>query len=122
MPRSTFFENTSNAAFRNTSISNVHRDIVNNHNPANQYTIHNLNYATNNYITNHITHNNHNHYSGMEPRRDREVRGGGDVKGLGWFLKRCIRRIFGQARKEKSQTNAIANEEVPSLNSSTFGS
>ncbi|KAF9255949.1 hypothetical protein L218DRAFT_950388 [Marasmius fiardii PR-910] len=79
MPRSTFFENASNAAFRDTTISNVHRDIVNNHNPANQYTIHSLNYTTNNYITNHTTNNNH-YYGGVEARGDREVHGGGDAK------------------------------------------
>ncbi|KAF9259057.1 hypothetical protein L218DRAFT_947870 [Marasmius fiardii PR-910] len=65
----TFFENTSNAAFRDTSISNVHRDQFNN-GTADQYTIHNYHYS---YIT-----NNHNYYGGVGGSG--RARNGGDTK------------------------------------------
>ncbi|KAF9259058.1 hypothetical protein L218DRAFT_947871 [Marasmius fiardii PR-910] len=78
MPEFSFFENTSRAAFHgDTSISNVHRDIVNHNDTANQYTIHNHNKTVNNYITNHIAHT-HNYYGGGV--HSGRARVGGDEK------------------------------------------
>ncbi|KAF9259054.1 hypothetical protein L218DRAFT_1061813 [Marasmius fiardii PR-910] len=106
MPGPGFFGNTSNSAFRNTSISNVQGDVVNNHNPAGRYTIHNHNLTMNNYITNHTTHVNHNYY-GMETGRGEVCEEGDDGRGLQEFLKRCIRLIFRCDRRLKRKTAAM---------------
>ncbi|KAF9255948.1 hypothetical protein L218DRAFT_1081594 [Marasmius fiardii PR-910] len=101
-PGPSFFANASNATFRKVSISNAHRDIVND--TANQHTTHNYYHTMNNYATNYVT----NNYYGNVRVNGQDGDDVAQPSTVLAFLRRCIHRIFGlhaRLRKRREEND-----------------